>query len=66
MIAMSKKREWLTMAEAAKALGVSRQRMHQIVDETNAETSQVNPRLTVIHCEELVKIQKMRESEKVT
>ena len=46
----------LTIAEAARELKVSRQRMHQIIAENNLETELVHSRLLLIHPRELKKI----------
>jgi predicted DNA-binding protein YlxM (UPF0122 family) len=48
--------EKLTISEAAKQLAVSRQRMHQIIEENNLVTEQVHARLLLIHPRELNKI----------
>jgi DNA-binding XRE family transcriptional regulator len=45
---MQTNRNWLTMAQAAELIGVTRQRMHQIVEEARLQVTQVNPRLTII------------------
>lgn len=59
---MEAKRDWLTMKEAAQELGVSRQRLHQIVDEINVPIVKINPRLTVISAEKVAELKKNRES----
>ena len=60
---MKPNRDWLTMSEAARQLGVSRQRMHQIIVESNAKTLAINPRMTVIDRKTLEKIERKRKSE---
>lgn len=46
----------LTIAEAAAQLSVSRQRMHQLIEENNLATEMVHKRLKLIHPKELLKI----------
>ena len=48
--------EKLTILEAAQELCVSRQRMHQLIDEHNLKTERVHARLLLIHPRELKKI----------
>ncbi len=60
---MKPNRDWLTMSEAARQLGVSRQRMHQIIVESNAKTLAISPRMTVIDRKTLEKIERKRKSE---
>jgi len=60
---MSEKRDWLTLSEAAKRIGVTRQRMHQIIGELSIKTMPVNPRLTMIHSKEVEKLRKKRAAD---
>jgi len=46
----------LTILEAAQELCVSRQRMHQLIEENNLVTERVHARLLLIHPRELKKI----------
>lgn len=62
---MEEKRNWLTIPEAAKQLGVSNQRMHQIIQELGVKTTAIHSRLHIIDCEEVVRIQRKRNSEKI-
>jgi len=59
---MNTTRDWYTMSEAAIQLGVSRQRMHQIVDEKKIKTIQITPRLSAISRKEVEKLKKNRTS----
>jgi excisionase family DNA binding protein len=51
----------ITISEAAKRLAVTRQRMHQLIQENNLQTEKIHPRLLLIHPRELKKI---REKQK--
>jgi len=59
----------LTISEAAAELSVSRQRMHQIIDENKLIVEEVHSRLFLIHPKELNKIREKqppgRKSKKV-
>ena len=55
-------RDWYTMSEAAKELGVSRQRMHQIVEESKIQTMQIHKRLTVVSADQVAKLKKKRQT----
>lgn len=59
----------MTISEAAQSLSVSRQRMHQIIDENNLRVEAVHSRLFLIHPKELDKIKEKqppgRKSKKV-
>lgn len=59
--AMSTK-EYLTMTEAAKLLGISRQRIHQIVAAKKITTEQPSPRLRLISVAEFERLKKIRRS----
>ena len=56
-------RDWYTMSEAAKELGVSRQRMHQITDELNIKRMQITPRLSAISRKDIEKLKKIRNAD---
>lgn len=62
---MLENREWLTMTEAAKSLGVSRQRFHQIVGEEKIETFDLHPRLKLISRLLVEKLIKKRNSQHI-
>ena len=61
---METNRDWLTISEAAGKLGVTRQRMHQIIGELQAKTTEIHPRMHVISKQELAKIERKRKVEK--
>ena len=53
---------YLTIAEAAKELGVTRQRMHKIIEFHRAKTESLNPRLSLLPVRELDRIKREREN----
>jgi len=57
-------RDWLTIKEAAVKLGVSRQRMHEIIRFHKAETLQINARLKFVSSKEVKRIEKERNDRK--
>lgn len=48
--------DFITIAQAANKLKVTRQRMHQLIDEYSLKTREVNKRLKLIDKTELTKI----------
>jgi len=48
--------DYLTVPEAAKRYGVTRQRMHQLIEYYEAETIYLHRRMRLIHKTELKKI----------
>ncbi len=50
----------LTVSEAAKTFGVTRQRMHMLIREYSLQTTQLHPRCTLVCKTELKKIPKER------
>ena len=50
----------MTIASAAEKLGVTRQRMHQLIQEHSLKTELVHARLRLIHPRELAKIPEIR------
>ncbi len=61
---MTTNRDWMTISEAASKLGVSRQRMHQIIQEQRLKTTAIHSRLTVISSDEVRKIKAERKKAK--
>ncbi len=56
-------RTWMTISESADRLGVSRQRMHQIISEKNLEVISVHPRLKIIEVSEVDRLDRQKKSE---
>jgi len=56
-------RTWMTISESAAKLGVSRQRMHQIISEKNLEVISVHPRLKIIEVSEVDRLDRQKKSE---
>jgi hypothetical protein len=56
------KSKWLTISEAAGILGVSRQRVHQLLRELDIRPQAINPRLSMISRAALAKIKKARKN----
>ena len=53
---------WLSIQQAADRLGVSRQRVHQIMSEMGLAAVKLGPRYSVIDRKTLAKMQRARKS----
>lgn len=47
-LAEALKKTWITIREGAEIVGVSIQRMHQLIESYKLETDSINPRLKVM------------------
>ena len=54
---------WMTISESAARLGISRQRMHQIISEKNLEVILVHPRLKMIEVSTVDQLDRQKKSE---
>lgn len=63
MVSMASFTDCMTISDAAVQLGVSRQRMHKIIERHRAKTVDVNGRLKMIPTDELQRIRTERERE---
>ncbi len=55
--------KWMTISESAARLGISRQRMHQIISEKNLEVISVHPRLKIIEVSTVERLDRQKKSE---
>jgi hypothetical protein len=53
----------MTISESAAKLGVSRQRMHQIISEKNLEVILVHPRLKIIEVSTVERLNREKNAE---
>ena len=53
----------MTISESAAKLGISRQRMHQIISEKNLQVILVHPRLKIIEVSEVERLDRQKNLE---
>lgn len=53
----------MTISESAAKLGISRQRMHQIISEKNLQVISVHPRLKIIEVSEVERLDREKNLE---
>lgn len=58
-VADALKKTWITIREGSEIIGVSVQRMHQLIEEYDLETDSINPRLKVMKRSDADKLKDM-------
>lgn len=54
--------DWIGLSEAGEILGVTRQRVHQLIEAYGLSSKKLAPRFTVICRAEIARLEKLRDS----